>query len=546
MKYLEALKIVQSIQNEPALNLTFRSSGNHGQLVVFLKAMFAKHGTAISVASGDFGAIAQELLTAAGIDGPEIIILYPWDFCPEQDWRSGFPLEPADIDAMEEYSLTIAGLLKRRADAYKFYVNAPVPIVTHDADATNLLAARTLSLAVEAGAHVLEESFFSLAGYLHSGSPLRNDTLHLVAEEIWRQMNPVTAASQKVLVTDLDGVMWHGVIGEDGLDGIECQSEGPGFVHYIYQSLLKKLTKQGIVLAAVSRNDDDLARMPFKVGKTALREEDFAAIVASYNPKSSQIRSIAEKLNLGLDSFVFIDDNPVEIAEVSSALPEVTCLTFPSKSDKHAAFFNRISTLFSRKTLTEEDRNRTALYRRRLAGMPLDETTGADLTDFLTSLKMTIDFHDRSNTNWDRAFQLVNKTNQFNINGLRIDEREFEKKISSGYLALSASLSDRSGAHGEVIAALISPDGVVDSLVMSCRVFQRRMEYAFIEKLTDYLDRAPVFRHLKTERNVPAQQFFANDFFCTAKDGLFELDVKRFLDTHKSLGVIFQVGEDIN
>ena len=159
---------------------------------------------------------------------------------------------------------------------------------------------------------------------------------------------------------------------------------------------MRRLRREGTVLAAVSRNDPDIVLPPFRSGRLLLREDDFVAIIAGYHAKSAQIRELAQRLNLGLDAFVFVDDNPVEVAEVSLALPEVRCVTFPQHDDGLATFLDEVARLFPHRDVTAEDRQRTAMYRRRLEGFVANDVQGADLTRFLSGLGMTLTTHDRS------------------------------------------------------------------------------------------------------------------------------------------------------
>ena len=304
--------------------------------------------------------------------------------------------------------------------------------------------------------------------------------------------------------------MWRGVIADDGLDGVAFGPEGSGYRHFIYQSLLARLKAEGVLLCAVSRNHPDVATAPLKSGRMVLKEPDFVAVVATYHAKSAQIAELAKRLNLGLDAFVFVDDNPVELAEVSLALPQVRCLKFPERDDALAAFLHELSSRFPRRTVTAEDRERTELYRRRLGGLAPQDLQGADLTQFLRGLEMTLTIHDRSRGDRARGVQLINKTNQFNLNGRRLTDDEIASVLEAGGRLYGASLVDRTGDHGEILACLVAPGGIIQSLVMSCRVFQRRVEYAFFAWLAAQRDPPRWLDWAGTPRNAPCQQFLAD------------------------------------
>jgi FkbH-like protein len=237
-----------------------------------------------------------------------------------------------------------------------------------------------------------------------------------------------------------------------------------------------------------------------------LGESDFVAIIASYNAKSAQIMELASRLNLGLESFVFVDDNPVELAEVALALPAVQCVAFP-KADGLPAMLSELATLFHRETVTDEDRERTALYRRRLEGLVPSELRGADISAFLRDLGMTLVIHDRSQGDRKRAVQLINKTNQFNLNGRRVTDQEVSTVLASGGRLYTAALNDRTGAHGEILSCLVDKDGLIVSFVMSCRVFQRRVEHAFLAWLVSQPDPPSAMSWVSTARNEPFARF---------------------------------------
>ena len=344
---------------------------------------------------------------------------------------------------------------------------------------------------------------------------------------------------KKVLVTDLDNVMWSGVVGEDGLDGIRYLSEGAGFRHFLYQTLLSKLKREGALLAAVSRNDDELASGPFRSGRMTLGLDDFVAVVASYNAKSAQIREIARHLNLGLDSFVFVDDNAIEIEEVSAAIPEIRVVQFPKHDDALPAFFAELSRLFRRGVVTLEDSNRTAMYQRRLETMAPTGVAGADLTEFLRGLEMALTIHDRSQGDRARAVQLINKTNQFNLNGRRVTDEDVGDVLARGGRLYTCTLSDRTGSHGEILSCLIDAEGTVQSLVMSCRVFQRRVEHAFLVWLSNRDDPPRTLAFEETPRNEPMRQFLEDRAFGPIGTGAIAVNVEQFARAHTGVLELF-------
>ena len=542
--FLDAHRIVAAFAGGPPLAFLLATSGTPDTLSLFLRAAAAQRGRSLELTTLPFNTLGQALL--APPTGREVWLLLPWDLAPETDWRSGLPAIDLDADALLARADDVARRLVARS-ARVLYVPAPVPPLFPEPAATAALERALLAVARSTGAVVLDPESFALGGYLQSGTPIASAHLGAVADAI------VAAAAgaapgdpAKVLVTDLDNVLWRGVIGEDGLEGIACAPEGTGFPHFLYQTLLAKLKREGALLAAVSRNDAELALMPFRAGRTHLAEDDLVAIVASYSAKSAQIAELARQLNLGLDAFVFVDDNPIELEEVAAQLPAVRCVRFPHAADELPRVFAEIAGCFARASVTAEDRERTAMYRRRLAGMVPADAEGADLTGFLRGLDMRLVLHDRSMADRARAVQLINKTNQFNANGRRVTDEEVAAVLAAGGALWGATLEDRTGSHGEILALLVDGDGVARSMVLSCRVFQRRVEHAVLQWLAER-GRAPrAFAYAETPRNEPFRRFVADPAFGAAGgDGVLAFDADAFRHAHADALRLFSVREPV-
>jgi FkbH-like protein len=536
MNFLEAHKLVTSFAGGPPLPFLLAMSGTPDKLDLFLRAAAAHRGRSAAPRTLSFNTLAQHLLAEPRAEEPEVFVLLPWDFVPEADWRSGFPTATLDAEDLRRRAQATADQIARRRAAGVLYVPVPLPPLFADPAQTANLERWLLGLVGGLGAHILPVETFSLGSYLSNGSPFAGTQLGTVAESIVACVTKAVVEPRKVLVTDLDNVMWHGVIGEDGLEGIHYGSEGVGFRHFLYQTFLAKLKREGTLLAAVSRNDEELANGPFRSGRMSLGTDDFVVIVASYNAKSAQIKQIAEQLNLGLDAFVFVDDNPIEVAEVSTALPATTVVQFPPSDDALPQFFQQLAALFPRTTVTSEDAERTEMYRRRLEGMVPTDAAGTDLTAFLRDLQMSLVIHDRSQGDRTRAVQLINKTNQFNVNGRRVTDEEVGAILAAGGWLYTASLTDRTGSHGEIFAALIDAEHVMRSLVMSCRVFQRRVEFAFFAWLAGEGAAPRGLDFVKTPRNEPVQQFLRDPIFSGARTDaeIVQFDPAAFVRAHRA------------
>lgn len=516
-------------------------SGTADPLELFIRASGAARARSIDLKTLPFNTFGQFLVEQPEADRTEVLLLLPWDLIPEADWRSGVPRERPNFELIWTQALGARERLSARREAHFVYLPAPLPPLFSDPAQNASLGLLSQSLAVSLGATILSSTSFSLTSYLANGCPVSASALGDVAETVIEAACRRPSESAKVLVTDLDNVMWAGVIAEDGIDGVAFAAEGRGFRHFIYQTMLARFRRDGVLLAAVSRNDPEVALQPFRSGHMVLTEDDFVTIMASYHAKSAQIREIASKLNLGLDSFVFVDDNPVEITEVSLALPDVRTLPFPAKDDELPALLAACAEHFARRDITSEDQQRTELYRRRLEGMASSELEGADLSSFLRDLDMKLTIHDRSVGDRTRVVQLINKTNQFNLNGRRVSDAEVTAHVEAGCRLYGASLSDRTGSHGEILSLLITPDGRVVSFVMSCRVFQRRVEHAFLVWLAGQPNPPRRFAYGSTDRNEPFRRFSADPAFSSGDDGELRFDPGMFLNVHQNDLQLFRV-----
>jgi FkbH-like protein len=542
--FLDARRIMTRFEGGPEFPFLFAMSGTPDPFSLYLDAACAKRGRAARTRFLDFGTLGQFIASNGDVREAEVLLLFPWDFVPELDWRSGIPVERVDVAAAVARAESVADALARRIGSQVLYVPAPTPPVTGFSAGDDGLRRSLEGIAVGLGATMVPSDAFSLATYFSSGCPIGGGWLGRVADIAMHTLLAAPATSSKVLVTDLDNTLWAGVIAELGPEHIAYGPEGAGYRHFIYQNLLARLRREGIMLAAVSRNDQATISPPLQSGRMTLTTEDFVAVCATYEAKSAQVRELARRLNVATDSFVFVDDNPIECEEVHAMLPSIRVLPFPDRDDLMPAFLDELAAAFSQRALTTEDRERTELYRRRLDGMAPSTTTGADLTAFLAGLSMRLVIHDRSRGDRARAVQLINKTNQFNANGRRWSEPEVAAALARGARLFTASLSDRSGSHGEIIACLVAAGGLIEAFVMSCRVFQRRVEHAFLASLIERGIRPTAVRYAPTDRNEPFRAFVADPAFVSNGGDAIRFDDAVWLDTHRSAIELMEVSWD--
>ena len=295
----------------------------------------------------------------------------------------------------------------------------------------------------------------------------------------------------KVIVLDADNTLWGGVIGEDGMDGIALGPEYPGSVYVEFQRRILDFQQRGFILAMCSKNnpadvDEVLQKHPHQV----LREGHFAARRVNWVPKPDNLISLAEELNLGLDSFIFVDDSDHECAAVRERLPQVQVIQVPSRAVDVATCLDQVSRL-EVLSLTREDLEKTAMYaqegqrRELIAGAAAAGPTGGD---YLARLSMKMHVTLAPTAHLARLSQLTKKTNQFNLTTRRYDEHQLQAFMASeNWLVADFSLADKFGDSGIVGLAMfkIGPSGVaeLDTFLMSCRVIGRQAESAFLHSL---------------------------------------------------------------
>jgi len=505
VNYLEALKTTKELTAGRTLNLNFGFSGSAHALITYLEAAALKSGYKLCCKTPKIGQFHQFLINKQ--EDPDLIsILFPWDLASELDWRSGIPTHPTELKKVigkaERFFSKFPVVINRRS----FYVNASIPPIFHSSSENQSVRSSLVSIASDFGLNILDDQIFDLNSYLRSGCPFASSQLWTIARRLCD-----TALStdniKKVLVTDCDNVLWAGVIAEDMSQGIHANPNGVGYGHFIYQTYLKHLLKSGILIAAITRNHLDDINVAMSKPEMLMKESDFIAIMASYRAKSSQISALSESLNLGLEGFVFVDDNPVEIAEVTNNLPQVTTLQYPEYENDLPALLSTLARLFSRDYLTNEDSLRTKSYRTNLNIITSDRVKPGRIDNFLKDLNMTLTIKEIGIENLERPVQLLNKTNQFTCNGKRVTANLISNRLNKDARLISATLTDNGGNHGEILCILIDSFGVICYFSMSCRVFERYVERVFLHWLLNTIKPITSIDYRPTERNEPFQLF---------------------------------------
>ncbi|MBV9622088.1 MAG: HAD-IIIC family phosphatase [Gammaproteobacteria bacterium] len=392
----------------------------------------------------------------------------------------------------------------------------------------HLVDQSSLALALGVGA-LSEPRFEALGGLYFSPSGSR----HLAA--LWcRALAALTRPPAKVLALDLDNVLWGGIVGEDGPARLAMGPSGAGWFYRRFQQALLELKRSGVLLAVCSKNNAAEALAVLREHEDCLlRPDDFAALEIGWDRKSLALQRIAQRLRLGLDSFVFVDDAAFEREEVRQALPEVRVLEFPPTP---AGLLDMLTTCtaFDRLRVTDEDRTRSASYQ---AEARRDELRGKARKpeDFYRSLGLTARIQVAGEDEFARAHQLIHKTNQFNLTSERLSAEQLRERLADpGYQVLTLRVADRFGDSGLVGLAMLDRHAVhtwrVDNFLLSCRVIGRTVENAFVSWLAQRARVAGVarleVRFVANGRNEVAREFLERSGLRASEDRtIWSLDV---------------------
>jgi len=358
--------------------------------------------------------------------------------------------------------------------------------------------------------------------FLASRLPISSASFRPYADGLVRSFSPLFRAPRKVLCTDLDNTLWGGVLGEEGPEGIATGTAFPGNCYLEYQRYLKQLSSRGILLAIVSKNNDADVREAFQIraADLGLTLDNFVATKISWNEKATSIRELAEELSLGLDSFVFVDDNPVECEAIRQQLPEVATIAVPIDEPWKLVELLSSQPFFDAAVVTDDDVNRLNEYKAQAQRAELANSAG-NRDEFLASLEIVCTFLSALDAPLARSVQLLAKTNQFNLTTRRHSAGEVEEFASvAGGQAIAVRVRDRFGDAGVVGLALACTEGdtcSIDSLLLSCRVIGRGIETAMLAYLGQNAIRAGATRlvgeFIPTKKNAPCADFYLDHGF---------------------------------
>jgi len=402
-------------------------------------------------------------------------------------------------------------------------------------------------------ARVIGEVGITLArnseGEVFARMPYSSRLYQSLAIQLVRRILATRRSPAKVIALDCDNTLWGGVVGEVGLGSIELGSDGPGRSFQLFQRYLKQLKERGLLLAVVSRNEETDVRNVFENhSEMILRTDDIAAWRVNWKHKSENLKELADELNLGLDSFVFLDDDMAVRMEVSMRLPVVHVVPLPLDPVRYCETLERLW-LFDEAHVTEVDVKRTRMMQEE-SRRQQERKAAANLDDYLAGLELKLDIREASESEWPRIAQLTQRTNQFNLS-LRRRSVEQVSSLAEDWSVLIVKACDRFGDYGIVGVSVIRNVGLgvceIDTLLMSCRALGRGVEDGFLYGIAKaasaqgaLLLRAPF---VEGPRNQLLKDFLVRTGFRESHPNTWELEIKKVPPSPKHIGWINQERE---
>ena len=339
----------------------------------------------------------------------------------------------------------------------------------------------------------------------------------ILNKEFESLLKAYTGKIKKVLVLDLDNVLWGGIIGEDGLDGIKLSEDGIGKAYRDFQKLIKQMKDIGILLTICSKNNlEDVKEVFENHPMMVLNFDDFVSKKINWKNKVTNIKEIADELNLGLDSFVFIDDNPTEREVVRRYLEMVAVPDFPSNPEDLPQWFinDVVFEYFPKISVTKEDMEKTRQYIANIKRKNMSKKL--DINEFLRTLEIRIKIYNDDTRFLVRTAQMTQKTNQFNLTTKRYTENDIRNFINNpDWHIFNLEYEDKFGNEGIVGTSIVKVDGknaYIDSFLMSCRIIGKNVEYVFLYEILKKLRELGVnnvyAQYIKTRKNSLVKNFY--------------------------------------
>lgn len=362
-------------------------------------------------------------------------------------------------------------------------------------------------------AEIGRKQFYSNKMWYMSSMPYSRDGLNAVANEIDRVLGSAFETRKKIIALDLDNTLWGGVIGEDGVEGIELSDHKEGQRYYDFQRQLLEMKNRGIVLGIVSKNNEDDGEAAIRNHPAMLlRDDEFVSRKINWENKAVNLKAMEGELNLTEGGFIFIDDNPVERETVKGECPDMLVPDFPVDTTELLEFAEGIWFDYCRPLrVLGEDLKKTQMYQNE-AKRKQELESSLNLDDYIAKLEMVADIHRMRDTELERVVQLINKTNQFNVTTKRYTQAEVEEIAANPdnaiYVVYSSDKYGDSGLISIIILIGSDVDVRIDTFLMSCRVMGRKLEDVILNELAAKYQKKMIGEYIPTAKNAPVKELF--------------------------------------
>jgi FkbH-like protein len=545
MNLTEALRINQAARNSATSVSAYLATGF---TPLSLSPLLAAHlserinGSRIDVKTGTFGDLDGNIQRIASSGADLATVCVEWDdLDPRLGVRRLTPITGKDLPEILAHTRTaknnLVALLIEAAGHCRIAISLPhcsfrtlscTPSHLMDEFESELrliVAEMQAELAHNRNLRVIRQNdlpCLDLTAVLHSGFPYTIAHASKLSAQLAAALVP--SAPKKGIIVDLDDTLWKGILGDDGIDGVHWDLDHQAQHHGLLQQFLHALAAEGTLVAIASKNSPEIVAEFFAHrSDLLLKPESVFPMEVHWQPKSKSVARVLQAWNVAADSVIFLDDSALELAEVQAAHPEITCRLFPKQDlTQFATLLGELRETFAKETIGEEDSLRTESLRMR-AALLAEPGIKADPESLLRDLDAELRF-ELSDASDRRAFQLVNKTNQFNINGVRIPEPLWRKSLERpNSFLLTCGYKDKFGALGK-IAVLSGTAGcrqvTVEFWVMSCRAFARRIEFACLQELFEVFPVPEiVLQYRLTPRNGPVSEFLQSMGLNPQRDG---------------------------
>jgi len=329
-----------------------------------------------------------------------------------------------------------------------------------------------------------------------------------------RQLDAISLKRKKCLVLDLDNTLWSGILGEDGVEGVQLSGDYPGKAYHLWQEGLKELKEQGIILCINSKNNaEDVDALWEKRDDMVLKKDDFSAMRINWQDKATNLQELANELNIGLDAMVFVDDNPSERELIKQSLPMVSVPDWVNQPYELPLLYQQlVQNYFQVYSVTAEDMKKTEQYKQN-AQRAQAKASFADMDAYLQSLEMHLTIERLTlddGAKIARAAQMTQKTNQFNLTTFRYTEDQIKQYIENKGQVWIVSVKDKFGDNGISGLIILTPTDIIDTFLMSCRVLGRGIEEVFLKYVLQQNSEVTRMEstYIRTDKNAQVADFY--------------------------------------